>query len=167
MDRLVKWIGIAAILAGALRMSAEVFLRTGMSDAGLQQLYFITDFALLTGIGGIYALSANRTGPIAAVAASAFLFGILVVRSPQVTFFGLQGYRTGGAFALLGIAVLGAVMLQRSVLRIAPLLWLAAVVVALAGIVGVQQALLTACTGILFALGCIAAGIEAMRSQST
>ena len=163
---LTRAIGIAAIIGGALRIAAELLIRNGLSDPSMQQLYFLTDFALLLGIGGVYALSSARTGLFGAVGFVVFLFGILLVRSPNVSFFGLEGYRTGAAIALFGIAALGAALLFRSALRIAPYFWFAALSAGLAGAIGPRPDILIVITGLLFGLGVITAGVETFRYRA-
>lgn len=159
-------VSIAAIVGGGLRVAVEGFVRAGVSDTTLQQLYFTTDFALLLGLGGIVAMSATRLGLAGLFAFSLFLFGILLVRSSNVSFLALSGYRAGAALALLGVTVLGALMLQRSVLRLAPYLWFAALLGGVAGAAGLQPTLLVPASGVLFGLGCMASGIETLLSSA-
>ncbi len=135
-----------------MRIAAEML--THASDQTLQQLYFITDFALLFGIGGIYWLRMSVLGPGGSLSFALFLFGILLVRSNQVSFFGVHGYRAG------------ATMLLRRVLRVAPLFWFASLALGLTGALGFASALLIVSSGILFGPGCIAAGIEAVRGRT-
>jgi hypothetical protein len=166
MTNLTRAIGIAAIIGGTLRIATELLARTGLSDPSLQQLYFVTDFALLLGIGGVYALTSTRTGLFGAVAFVVFVFGILLVRSPNVSLLGPQGYRTGAAIALFGVASLGAAMLYGSALRIAPHFWFAALSVRLAGAMGLRTDVLILMTGLLFGLGTASAGVETLRFRS-
>ena len=166
MQSLTRSVAIAAIVGGGLRVAAEAFVRMGVNEATLQQLYFTTDFALLLGLGGIVAMSATRLGLPGLFAYSLFLFGILLVRSPNVPFLQLSGYRAGAALALLGVTVLGALMLQRSVLHRAPYLWFAALLGGVVGAAGLQPTLLVPASGVLFGLGCVTSGIETLLSSA-
>jgi len=135
-----------------------------MPAENFQQVYFAIDFLLLLGLFGLYAEHAAKIGWFGAAGLAVFVFGILIVRSPHVSFFGAGGYQAGAAIALLGITALGAMMLLQGIARLAPLLWFGALAAGLLGAAGLQAGLATAIAGLLFAAGFVAAGAASLRS---
>jgi hypothetical protein len=53
-------IGGMAVAGGALRIAAAFLAGTSIDSQLLQQIYFVTDFALVLGTGGYYASKAAR-----------------------------------------------------------------------------------------------------------
>ena len=156
--------GLAAIGGGLLRVLAVLIATTKIPDASLQQVYFAIDFLLLLGAFGVYGKDAAKLGWIGVAGLALFVFGILVVRSPQVSFFGIHGYQSGAAIALLGVTAIGAMMLARHVARLAPLLWLAALVAGACAATGLMIGLATALAGLFFGAGFVAAGLRLARA---
>ena len=146
-----------------MRVASALLPDGALDEQSLQQFYFLTDFALLAGISAIYGSSAARIGAAGLIGSAIFLFGILMVRSSSVSFFGAHGYRAGAALALIGVTLLGAAMLLRRVSRAAPLLWFAALVVGVAGTAVAARPMLIAASGILFGLGFVAGGVGLLR----
>jgi hypothetical protein len=137
---------------------------TNIPAENLQQLYLVTDLLLLLGLFGLYAENAAKLGLLGAAGSAVFVFGILVVRSPHVSFFGLGGYQAGAAIALFGITVLGAMMLARGTRRLAPLLWFSALAAGLWAATGFLAGPATALAGLLFGAGFVAAGVGRLRA---
>jgi hypothetical protein len=160
---LAKVVGGAAVAGGLLRTISTFLPDASVDPLLLQQTYFVTDFALLLGIGGYYAARATRLGAGGLIGFAIFLFGILLVRSNDVSFFGVHGYQTGAAIALIGIVALGAVAWRRTLARTEPLLWAAALAAGTAGALGIFSAPLVMAAGLLFGLGCIVAGLSMFR----
>ena len=156
---------LAAIGGGLLRMLAVFVATASVPDANLQQLYFVIDFLLLLGGFGLYEEHGAKLGWTGAAGFAAFVFGILLIRSPQVSFFGAHGYQTGAAVALLGITTTGAMMLVRTIAVLAPLLWFAALAAGLWAATGFLAGPGTALAGLLFGAGFVAAGSTYLRSR--
>jgi hypothetical protein len=160
---LSKLTATAAIGGGLLRMAAVFLTASSLPRKNLEQFYFAIDFLLLLGVFGLYARDAVKTGWLGAAGLTVFVFGILVVRSPQVSFCGTGGYQAGAAIALLGIAALSVAMLRRKLAFAAPLLWLAALAGGLCASADILPGLATALAGLLFGAGFVAAGTARSR----
>ncbi len=159
----LKLAALAAIAGGLLRVLGAFLPGTDLPAESLQQFYFMTDFLLLLGVFGLYGENAAKLGLTGAAGLAVFVFGILVVRSPQVSFLGAGGYQTGAAIALLGITLLGAMMLARKTARLAPLLWFAALAAGMSAATGFLAGATAAVAGILFGAGFVAGGISRLR----
>jgi hypothetical protein len=159
---LLRLAGAAAIAGGTLRI-IDVFL-PAMADATRQQIYFVTDLFLLVGAIGLYAENARALRWRGATGFALFLLGILLVRSPQVSFFGAGGYQTGAAIALTGICILGLALLLERTALLAPLMWLGALATGIVGSGGIAPLSAVALAGILFGAGFIALGTMRLRA---
>jgi hypothetical protein len=155
---LLRVLGIAAIAGGVLRI-LDSFTAESFSPRTLALLYLITDVLLLFGIAGVY-WSRRTTLGIAGVAGVAvFAFGILWIRFSAFTMAGISGYRLGAAISLIGLAVLSAEELLRGRgADSAPIFWLAALLFAVAGALGLMVSLTTIAAGVAFGAGFIMAG---------
>lgn len=156
----------AAVAGGTLRVADAILPGLYVPDPILQQTYFFTDVFLLLGAFAVFSVNATRVGWPGAAGFVVFFIGILLVRSPQVSFFGIGGYRSAGGIALLGIVIFGIALLAARAARVAPLLWIASFIAGLAGGLGFQPVLALLLSGLLFAIGFIAAGIEALKTGS-
>jgi hypothetical protein len=161
---LFKLSAAAAAIGGVLRLCGVFFDQSTFGPQLVQQLYFLTDVALMFGAMGIYGSLSGRVGVTGMIGFVVFVFGILLVRSANVSFFGAGGYRTGAAVALLGIACLGTAMLAVGASRVGPILWLGALAAGIAGAVFPAAGLFAAGAGILFSAGFLAAGWNLARA---
>lgn len=144
-------------------MLAVFVAAASLPDTTLQQFYFAIDILLLLGVFGLYAESASKLGWVGAAAFATFVFGILIVRSPQVSFFGVHGYQAGAAIALLGITALGTTMRACGTARLAPLLWLGALAAGIWAVTGLFAGAATALAGLLFGAGFVSAGARRLK----
>ncbi len=100
---------------------------------------------------------AVEVGWIGLVGFIAALVGFCAIRTQVL--FGVATYPIGGALCLFGMAFIGARMpLDPRLPRVAPLLWMAALVIGVAGAFWPMMSWGVFVSGIVFALGFIAAG---------
>jgi hypothetical protein len=156
---LLRPAGAAAIIGGALRIADAFLPSIGIDETVLQQAYFVTDLFLIMGAIGLIADSGEALRWPGAIGFVVFLIGILLVRSPQVTFFGAGGYQFGAAIALVGICIIGAAMLVSRVALIAPLMWFGTLLAGALGAVAAPSVML-GIAGLLFGGGFVAIGTK-------
>jgi hypothetical protein len=141
-------LGVAAIAGGALRV-VDAFA-TAWPQVAL--LYLVTDVLLLAGATGLWLARRATLGLAGMIGLGVFAIGIVMVR---VSAFGIGAYQTGATVALLGLAVYATeTLVTRRGWLWAPLAWLAALAAGLAGS--------SVPAGVLFGIGFIAAGLEAV-----
>ena len=146
---------IAAILGGAVRI-ADSFTADVLSPTTLALLYSATDVLLLAGIAGLWMKRRAGLGIAGTIGLAVFVAGILMIRASA---FGAGSYQTGATVALIGLAIYSVEILFRR-LGAAPLLWLGALALGIAGTTAIAPAVLTALAGVAFGLGFVVAGFD-------
>jgi hypothetical protein len=153
--------GAAAIVGGVLRIGAA-FAPSMLSEGQAQALYLVVDVFLLAGLLAVYARYAVVVGWIGLVGFLAALIGFCLIRTGVL--FGMETYAVGGGLCLFGAAFIGSRMpADPGFPRLAPMLWMAAVVIGVAGAFWPMVAWGVALAAILFALGFAAAGVALIR----
>ncbi|MBS0473107.1 MAG: hypothetical protein JSR60_18705 [Proteobacteria bacterium] len=148
--------GWTAIAGGALRI-ADSFAPGRLPEAALTGLYFVTDVLLLAGIAAIAWSQRDRLGAAGTLGVAIFVAGILAVRASA---FGIGGYALGAAVSLVGLAIYaGDMLIVRRTAAVAPILWIVALVLGIAGALGISPEGSTVAAGIAFGLGFVAAGL--------
>lgn len=154
---LLRISGAAAVIGGVLRIAGTFASALGEHEA--QLFYFATDLFLLTGLAGIYLSQRGSLGITGLAGTAIAALGILMIRSSAL--FG--GYQIGAAVTIIGFAVLGVAMLGARTAKIAPLLWIGALALGIAGDV-LDMNLLGLLAGIAFGAGFACAGLTLYRS---
>src|SRR3974390_2864235 len=113
--KLLRFLGMAAIVGGAMRALVPIFAAAEIGEAPLKLYYLLTDVFLLLGICGVYFGTAKPLGRDGAAGFAIFIAGILLVRS------GIGGYQIAAAVALLGTTILAVSMLRCAAPRQAPI----------------------------------------------
>jgi hypothetical protein len=130
-----------------------------------QLLYFATDIFLLTGLFALYARYAVAVGWIGLAGFATALAGFCTIRTQ--TLLGVPTYPIGGALCLFGMAFIGARMpAEPGFPHVAPLLWMAALVIGVAGAYWPMVAWGVIAAGVVFALGFIAAGVVLIQGAA-
>jgi hypothetical protein len=164
----VRALGVAAIAGGVLRVISS-FTTHSFSPATLAALYFVTDVLLLLGIAGLYWSLHSKLSVTGVVGLAIFVVGIVLIRISAGVFVVLKsvaigtldamGYQIGAAIALLGLAIFSAEeLLRRDRTNAAAILWLAAFLFAVVGVLGVMTAIMTIAAGVAFGAGFVMAG---------
>ena len=149
--------GVAAILAGLLRVYAAVAPATG-SEVQRQSLYFIVDLLLLLGLIAAYAQHHEGLGRSGAGAFLITVTGLLLVRSSRAVP-GLDLYPAGAASVAVGWIVLAFTWWKRSHgSPFLPLLLLLSLVLGAVSQFGGHAAMLSVASGLLFGVAMVEAG---------
>ncbi len=156
---LIRFGGLAAILAGVLRGIAS-FVPATASDTALQLLYFFTDVFIVLGIVALYGMSYGETGKSGFFGFLIAIVGIVIVRSARAIP-GMNLYSAGALVFSVGLNFLGISLWKAN--RIPG--WVAAcwILSILAGFIVYLLpglSLLFPVAGILFSVGLIGAGFR-------
>jgi hypothetical protein len=163
--RLFRVLGVAAIVGGLLR-AGSAFIPWALwgTDPWVEVLSIVIDVALLFGLMGIYFAARDRLGWFGFVAFVLAETGIASIIGPDSVAFGIDTYLAGVHAISIGLALLSVMMLlRRAGAAAAAICWIASLVIGAGGGAVGQGELGFLLGGILFALGFVAAGLDAMR----
>ena len=160
MDRhaLVRWAGVAAIVAGTLR--GVTALLPAAQTPVIHLTYLAIDLLLLLAVAGLFTFQRERTGGWGALGALLAVLGagLLIIDdlfSPTFALYPIASV----VFALgLGVMALGA-WIARTLPRWIPALWLAAIVVGALSLGVAALHSLFVLSGLLLAVGFVGAGL--------
>ena len=155
---LIRWGGLAAILAGLLRGIAS-FTPTAAS-AGMQLLYFTIDVLLLLGAIGVYAFQKQETGRLGFVGFLLALIGAGLLLGHDVVnavafLYPVMAFLFGVGISILAIRSWAANTLPRWALA----LLITSTIVGILGYVVKGFDILFVISGVIFGIGFIGAGL--------
>jgi drug/metabolite transporter (DMT)-like permease len=104
-QQLIRWGGLAAMLAGALRTAAS-FWPSAEPGVTLEILYLVIDILLLFGIFGIYAFQHERIGWFGFVGFLLAVIGTAIIAGPDGTIGVVDMYTAGSLSVGAGIVFL-------------------------------------------------------------
>lgn len=147
------FLALAAVLGGILRL-IEPLMERALHRGGLPIFYVLVDVFLILGFIGI-GMAMGRLGKAGAAIG---VVGLLMIRIGAAA--GVTLYQVGAALTLFGAAFIGVDILQRGgKSKIAAVLFIAALVLGLAGLLPQTAMPAAFAAGIAFAVGFILEGI--------
>jgi hypothetical protein len=114
-QQLIRWGGLAAMLAGALRTAAS-FWPSAEPGVTLEVLYLVIDVLLLFGIFGIYAFQHERIGWFGFVGFLLAVIGTAIIAGPDGTIGLVDMYTAGSLSVATVVGILAAVTGRESLL---------------------------------------------------
>lgn len=156
--RLIRYGGVAAILAGALRGIASFVPSTA---AGVTALYFVTDLSILAALVGLFAWLGKSAGRWERVGFLLALLGVSILLLHDLIPAWAVLYPAGTLPLALGLCALAIGVWQTHKLpRWIPAFWLLSTGIGIAGFFGPGLALLFVISGVLFGLSFVGAGTQ-------
>ncbi len=156
--RLIRWGGLAAVLAGILRVIASFTPTT--TSVGLQIFYFVIDVLLLLGVIGVYAFQKQETGRWGFVGFVMALIGAGLLIGHDVVSAVAFLYPVAAFLFAVGISVLA---IRSSVANTLPrwtsALLITSTVIGILGFVVGGFDILFVISGVIFGIGFIGAGL--------
>lgn len=159
----MRWGGLAAVVAGALRTVASFWPAAEPSTA-LEILYLVIDLLILFGILGIYGFQSDRIGPSGFIGFLLGVIGTAIIAGPDGTIGMVNMYALGSLSLGVGLVFLAVASWRaRTLPRWVAILW---VVSTTMGILGSAAALpgLFVIAGVTFGVAFIGAGLR-VRSE--
>jgi hypothetical protein len=157
---LIRWGGLAAVLAGVLRAAASPWPFAEPTVA-LELYYLLVDVLILFGILGVYGLLGERSGVAGFLG---FLFGVVgtaIIVGPDGEIGGVDMYGAGSAVLAVGLVFLAVGSWKARMLPYwVPVLW---VLTAVLGFVGAGVECLEplfVVSGVTFGLSFVGAGVR-------
>lgn len=159
--RLIRYSGVAAILAGALRGIASFVPSTA---AGVTALYFVTDLAILAALIGLYAWLCKLVGRWERGGLLLALLGVSILLLHDLIPAWAVLYPVGALALALGLCALAIGVWQTHKLpRWIPAFWLLSTGIGIAGFFGPGLTPLFVISGVIFGLSFVGAGVQMWR----
>ena len=156
--RLIRWGGLAAVLAGILRVIASFTPTT--TSVGLQIFYFVIDVLLLLGVIGVYAFQKQETGRWGFVGFVMALIGAGLLIGHDVVSAVAFLYPVAAFLFAVGISVLAIRSWAVNTLpRWTSALLITSTIVGILGFVVKGFDILFVISGVIFGIGFIGAGL--------
>jgi len=156
--RLIRWGGLAAVLAGILRVIASFTPTT--TSVGLQIFYFVIDVLLLLGVIGVYAFQKQETGRWGFVGFVMALIGAGLLIGHDVVSAVAFLYPVAAFLFAVGISVLAIRSSAANTLpRWTSALLITSTVIGILGFVVKGFDILFVISGVIFGIGFIGAGL--------
>jgi hypothetical protein len=156
----------AATLAGAAIDIVAPFVLYPRLVEPLPHLVYVTiDLLLLVGMLGVRSVTARSTGPLALAGFVLALLGVMLVRTSSAKIFGEASYMIASSLWSIGVAVWAVALLRAKVFRIPAGLWIAALVIGLAGLLLKDHGPVALVAKMSFILGFVAAGVGLIKTR--
>jgi hypothetical protein len=158
---LIRFSGAAALAAGTLRIVATL-AGTGTSDAS-ELLYLSVDLCLVFALPGIYLSRHAQLGPAGFVGFLLALAGAASLVGPDGSLYGIDMYRLGGLFLMLGLGLLAYAQLSAGVQRTGSSICCCVAVLATMAAVTSMASWLPLALGVCFGVTFVAFALELFR----
>ena len=163
---LVRTLGAAAIIGGALRI-ASAFVSWSPGVWSLELFYFAIDVMLMFGLMGVYLAYRARIGLFGFIAFAIAEAGIASIVGPDTVAFGIDMYMAGVLVITVGLTLFAIqLLLTRAGPPWAPLCWIASTIIGVGATAGGAPALGFLAGGVLFGLGFTVAGVAMFRTAT-
>lgn len=157
--------GAAVLLGVAIDVVAPFLIYPRLVEPQPHLVYVLIDLLLLIGMLGARALSARATGLLGLAGFVLAVLGVLLVRTSSAEVFGAASYVIASAVWSIGMAVWAADLLRVRVLRLAAGLWIAALLVGLAGLALKDHGPVAHMAKMTFLLGFVAVGVQLFKTR--
>ena len=169
MRRETLWVlaGIAAVVGGLTDLVGPL-LYPHLAEPARQGVYVLIDVLLLFGMLGLQSAAGPTMGWPGLAGFVVAVTAILLVRSSATHVLGPQTYMIASSLWSIGMVMMSiCLLLARATFRIPAILWIAAFVIGLAGLVLKDQGLAHRLAAASFALASIALGMDLIRLART
>jgi len=158
-QQLMRWGGLAAVVAGALRTGAS-FWPAAEPGVALEILYLVIDVLILFGILAIYGFQSDRIGSSGFVGFLFAVIGTAIIAGPDGTIGMVNMYEVGSLSLGVGLVVLAvASWMARTLPRWVAILWVMSTMMGILGAAAGLQSLFVI-AGVTFGLAFIGAGLR-------
>lgn len=166
-ERLIRLGGLAAMLAGVLRVGAS-FIPYTKSGVALELLYLTIDVLLLLGLLGLYTYQHEQVGLVGFLGFLSALIGTAIIVGPDGEIGGVNMYVVGSLLISVGLSLLaiGTWRAQR-LPRAVPVLWLLSMVVGIGGFLAGGLTLTFLIAGVAFGVAFLLAGLRVWTDNKT
>ena len=159
--------GVAAFAGGLVDLAGPL-LYPHMAEPARQAVYVLIDALLLFGMLGLQSAAGRMMGWPGLAGFIVAVTAILLVRSSATHVLGPQTYRIASSLWSTGMVMMSVcLLLARAPFRAPAVLWIATLVIGLAGLALKDQGLAHRLAAACFALAFVALGIQLIRQGRT
>ena len=165
---LIRLGGLAAILAGALRIgSSFIPYSASKPSVTLELLYLVIDVLILLGLLGVYGYHNEVIGRSGFLGFLLALIGTAIIVGPDGKIGVVDMYVVGSLMISVGLAIMAlGTWNARRLPRTVPLLWVMSTVVGVGGYLTGGQTVTFVIAGLAFGLAFVVAGVKIWRDSA-
>ncbi|WP_454758472.1 hypothetical protein [Caulobacter segnis] len=157
--------GAATIVGSAIDVVAPFLIYPRLVDPQPHLIYVLIDLLLLFGMLGVWSASRRSASVLGLAGFVLALLGVMLVRTSSAEIFGAASYMIASSVWSIGMVVWAVDLLRAKVFRISAGLWIAALVIGLAGLALKDHGPIAHVAKMSFILGFIVAGIDLVRTR--
>ena len=157
--------GVATIVGAAIDVVAPFLIYPRLVEPQPHLVYVTIDLLLMIGMLGVWSASRRSAGVLALVGFVLGLLGVMLVRTSSAKIFGEASYRIASSVWLIGMVLWAVDLLRAKVFRAPAALWIAALVIGLAGLALKDHGPVAYVAKMSFIVGFIVAGIDLVRTR--
>ena len=163
---ILRLAGVAAIAGAAVDILAPFLIYPRLADPWPHLVYAIIDFLLLLGMLGVWSASRKAASVLGLVGFVVAVFAVMLVRTSSAKIFGEATYMIGSSVWSIGTVVWSLDLLRaKGPFRIAAGLWIAALVIGLAGLALKDHGPIAHVAKISFIAAFVCAGVGLIRTH--
>lgn len=157
--------GVATLAGAAIDVIAPFAIYPRLSQPWPHLVYVVIDLLLVIGMLGLRATTARSTGALALTGFVLALLGVMLVRTSEARIFGEASYMIASSAWSIGMVLWAIDLLRAKAFRLAAALWIAALVVGLAGLVIKDGGTIAHLAKWAFIGGFAVVGLELLRKR--
>jgi hypothetical protein len=157
--------GVATLAGAAIDIVAPFLIYPHLTQPWPHLVYVIIDLLLLFGMLGVRSVSGRSTAALGLIGFVLALLGLLLVRTSSAEIFGEASYLIASSVWSIGMVLWAVDLLRAKLFRIAAFLWIAALVIGLAGLALKDHGPIAHVAKMSFILGFVVAGVELIRNR--
>jgi len=168
MERLsvLRLAAVATIIGAAIDIAAPFVIYPRLAQPWPHLVYVVIDLLLVFGMLGVRSVSGRSTGPLALTGFIVALLGVMLVRTSSAEIFGEASYMIASSVWSIGMVVWSVDLLRaRGPFRIAAGLWIATLVIGLAGVLLKDHGPVAHVAKMSFILGFVAAAVDLLKAR--
>ncbi|USQ96476.1 hypothetical protein [Caulobacter sp. RL271] len=162
---MLRLAGVAAIVGAAIDIVAPFLIYPRLTDPWPHLVYVAIDLLLLFGMLGVWSASGRKANVLGLGGFVLALLGVMLVRTSSAEIFGAASYVIASSVWSIGMVVWGIDLLRAKLFRIPAILWIAALVIGLVGIVLKDHGPVAHVAKMSFIVGFILAGLDLIRTR--
>ena len=157
--------GAAVIVGAAIDVVAPFLIYPRLVEPQPHLVYVTIDLLLMIGMLGVWSASQRTASILGLVGFVLGLLGVMLVRTSSAKIFGEASYMIASSVWSIGMVIWAVDLLRAKVFRAPAALWIAALVIGLAGLAMKDHGPIAHVAKMSFIVGFIVAGIDLVRTR--
>ncbi|MBO9546519.1 hypothetical protein [Caulobacter sp.] len=162
---ILRLAGAATIVGSAIDIVAPFLIYPRLVEPQPHLVYVLIDLLLMIGMLGVWSASRRSASVLGLVGFVLGLLGVMLVRTASAKIFGEASYMIASSVWSIGMVLWAVDLLRAKVFRAPAALWIAALVIGLAGLALKDHGPIAHVAKMSFIVGFIVAGIDLIRTR--